>query len=124
MNWRMDMSHIQYSTISNIFSQFLVLVRAYSLLALNYTTEEIKMDNAAIYVSKMSQLATSNLNLIVYWLPQFSLTFEPVELVFGMIKKMLASMNSNILDRRSKEDVKKFIAKWIGELDSKAGFKM
>ena len=114
------------STTSKRFYQFLVLVRAYALLVLSRTTKEIKiaMDNAAIHVLKMSQRATFNLNLEVHWLHQYFPTLAPVELVFGMVKGKLASMNSKVWIDFNKEGDKKTITKWIGELDSKAGFKM
>ena len=115
MRWRIDLNYMQYlNHEQKIFSIFRV-GEGLCILVLSRTTKEIKivMNNAAIYVSKMSQRATSNLNLEVHWLFQYSPTLAPVELIFRMLKRKLASMNSKVWIKFNKEASKKTITKWI-----------
>ena len=103
-----------------------MLIKNYALLVLDRTTEEIKitMDNAAIHVSEKTNSSASYFKLEIHWLPQYSPTLAPVELVFGITKRKLASTNSKKWIDFNKVASKKTIANWIWQLDNKTGARL
>ena len=82
------------SSTAERFSQFLMILKAYALLVLDRTEDELKiiLDNATIHVATKTKRAAFYLELEVHWLPQYSPELAPVELVFGMAKRRLASI--------------------------------
>ena len=114
------------SSTAERFSQFLMILKAYALFVLDRTEDELKiiLDNATIHVATKTKRSAFYLELEVHWLPQYSLELAPVELVFGMAKRRLASIYWTERVDNSEEAGKKIIAKCFEALKRTMGTKI
>ena len=100
------------TTDSEQFWKFILLVQKFVELwthvAINQT--RILLDNASIHLSEFTKRMTKKLGLRMMFLPQYSPRLAPVELVFGMLKRIISTERKHKTIRFGSIDGKKKIS--------------
>ena len=80
------------TTNSEDFTKFLLILETYwkKWLNIDPSSTFVTLDNAATHTSKRTRLAAQFLKFKFYFLPPYSPTLAPVELVFGILKRKIS----------------------------------
>ena len=111
---------------SNRFCMFLFLLKRFIESALNLKLSRVilTLDNASTHWSHHSKKGMKALNLKGYFLPPYSPTLAPVELVFSIMKNFVSKRRNWIKLNFSKKSGRKALKDSLEILNKAAGLKL
>ena len=111
---------------SEDFITFLLILEAYlsKWINIGINSTWVTLDNAATHTSRKTKFAAKKLNFRLNYLPTYSPTLAPVELVFGILKRKIASQRKcKTIDFRKKSG-KEVIIDALDSISSALGTKL
>ena len=111
------------TTKSIDFCRFLLIVHKFVMLCLSQNVEDVTvtLDNARIHLTWKAQRVAHMLVMKVMWLPPYSPSLAPVEWVFRISKKRLASQRDHTIINFSKNYSKIAITDTLNKMNSIVG---